>query len=141
MIEVSINKDIQAFEPKLIGPFTTRQLICVIISAVLAILGYNTLGTFLPQDLRIVVCFVFAAPSILVGWAKPLGMKFEHFAKVIVLTYLLAPNVRKYKTVNALAYKTPAEITEEKKENERRKKAVESFNNKRNLAPEHKAYL
>lgn len=140
MIEVEVNKDIKEYSPKFIGPFTGRQAICLVVSGILSILAYNTIGRFLPKDLKMYVCFIFATPGILIGWVKIFGMPFEKFAKIYIDTQILSPAVRKYKTENTLFMPTTEEQAKMRKENKQRKKSVKKFNSKSKLKPEHIAY-
>ena len=41
MIEVEINQDIRDYKTKLIGPFTTRQVICLVLGGGTVIGAYN----------------------------------------------------------------------------------------------------
>ena len=70
MIEVRVTSELSGYEPKIIGPFTGRQLVCV------AFIGW------------------------LFGWYEPYGMKTEKFLKSIFITRILAPSIRRYKTEN-----------------------------------------
>lgn len=136
MFEIQIPKDIRTYDAKLIGPFTTRQTICVGIGSLLAIIAYNTIGQFVSQDLRIFICLVVVLPALLAGWVKPYGMPFEKYALVILTTHILAPKYRKYKTINAFEMKTPEE---KEAELERRKeiiKANEKYRRSKKKDPE-----
>lgn len=140
MVEIEVNKDIKEFSPKLVGPFTTRQTVCLIVSGILSIIAYNTVGKLVSGDLRMYLCFIAATPGILVGWVKVYGMTFENFAKLYITTQVLSPAVRKYKTENTLFVPSIEEINKVKKEDIKRKKIVDKFNKKRKLKPEHRAY-
>lgn len=140
MVEVEINKDIKEYSPKLIGPFTTRQAICFTVSGIMSLITYNAIGESIPSDLKMYICFTTAAPGILIGWVKVFGMTFEKFIKLYLFTQVLPPAIRKYKTINTLYTLSPEEKSKEQKEALRRKKAVEKFNRKSKLKPEHKSY-
>lgn len=141
MVEVEINKDIKQYEAKLIAGLTTRQAICLTVSGILSIGAYNTIGKYLPRDLRLYICLAFASPGLLMGWVKVYGMRFEQFLKIYLSTQILSPAIRKYKSENVFDVKTPVSIATKKKENKRRKKSVEKFNKKNKHNPEYKAYL
>lgn len=103
MIERPIPRDIQSYEPKLIGPFTTRQVICGIPGFGLAIGAYFLLRGAI-GDAALLVSLLIAAPFMLCGWYKPYGIPFDKYAKTVFVSMLLAPNKRKYKTENRYAF-------------------------------------
>ncbi len=117
MIELEVPKDIRRYEAKLFGPFTTRQLICFIIAAVVAFLMYGILGKFIPQDICFFVIIVIDLPALLCGWVKPYGMPFEQFAQTAFTTTFVSPAARKYVTENRFSDK----IKEDKIEKNTRK--------------------
>jgi len=127
MIEREIPKDIRKYESKFVGPFTLRQTICVVIAAVCSLLTYNTVGKLFIQDVRAFLCFVSAVPGVAFGWIKPYGMSLENFLQVVIITMFLAPTKRVYKTINLHDIKTSAENNAEKKEKQRREKAVANY--------------
>ena len=99
-IEIHINKDVGSFEPKLIGPLTSRQTVCVAIGAPFAWLLYKVASPILTPD---VATYLLAIPAIFVfafGWLKPYGMRLEKFIQSVFINMFLAPVNRKYKTVN-----------------------------------------
>ena len=99
MIEIEIPKDVRDYETKLLGPFTTRQLICAVCMAVLCILTYKGASSILGEEssLKIFFPIVVAIPFGLIGWVKPYGMKFEKFAKSVFVSMFLSPAKRVYK--------------------------------------------
>lgn len=100
MIEIEINKDISKHEAKLIGSFTTRQTICMVI-AVLVFIGIRKIvPTMFPDDIRNFLCLIVITPILAVGWIKPYGLHFEKFVATVFVTNVLAPKIRKYKTKN-----------------------------------------
>lgn len=100
MIEVEIPKDIEEYEPKLIGPFTKRMLLCVIAIAATSFFGYKLIGMFLDNGLRILIPLIFDIPWALIALYKPYGMKFEQYFVSQLYTTILPPKHRKYKTEN-----------------------------------------
>jgi hypothetical protein len=106
MIEIEIPKDIRKYDAKLIGPFTTRQVLCFIPGCALGACTF-LIPTFLPQDIRLILTGIVFLPFLLVGWVKPYGMKFELFAKQIIFSTFLSPQERKYITKNQFSDKTP----------------------------------
>ena len=102
MIEIEIPKDIRAYEAKLIGPLTTRQLFCIIGLGVSCFLTYKASVNLLGEDSSLIWFFpmVIAIPFALIGWVKPYGLTFEKFAKSVFKTMFLAPTKRIYKIKN-----------------------------------------
>ncbi len=97
-MEIQINKDVGSYEPKLIGPFTIRQSICLVIGAPISIGIYKYGAQFLPAD---AVSFLTFFPAVLVwlfGWTKPYGMPPERFLKSILVNMVLAPGNRIHQT-------------------------------------------
>ncbi len=101
MIEVEMSSDIRKFEPKFVGPFTKRQIICMILSLSTFIPAF-ILMKYITEDVtnRALVGMAFAAPIILCGWFKMDGCPLEVFAARMIYKYLLTPQVRKYKRKN-----------------------------------------
>lgn len=97
MIERNIPKDITKYEAKLIGPFTTRQVVCYIPGIIIAI-GVNLVLYKVIGDLSLLVSIILATPFFLCGSWKPYGIPLEKFAKKIIVGALIAPSKRKYKT-------------------------------------------
>ena len=65
MIEVEINQDIRDYKTKLIGPFTTRQVICLVLGGGTVIGAYNLLQPFMTSDTTMIACMILAIPFIL----------------------------------------------------------------------------
>ena len=99
MLEAQIPKDIRKYDAKLVGPFTTRQLICFVGGSLVSYGCYKLLGSNL-GDTTLTICSIAAAPFILFGWVKPYGMVFEKFFKTAFVSTVLAPKNRKYKIKN-----------------------------------------
>ena len=93
MLQTTIPKDIRKYEAKLVGPFSTRQTILFVIACVIA---YITQGLFK----NTIACFIAASPAIAFGWVKVYGQSLEQFIKSAFISNFVAPNKRKYKTVN-----------------------------------------
>ena len=93
MIELEVPKDIRRYEAKFFGPFTTRQMICFVIAAIISIALFITLKDVMAQDVAIFLIIVIDLPFLLCGWVKPYGMPFEKFAQTAVTTTLISPPV------------------------------------------------
>ena len=102
MIEIEVNQDIREYKTKLIGPFTTRQVICLILGGTTVIGAYNLLQPYLTSDTTTFVCMILAVPFILMsGIFEPHGMKMEDFLKASFVSLVLSPTVRKYELENS----------------------------------------
>lgn len=123
MIEIEIPKDVKEYEPKLIGNFTSRQVIALACVALISGLGYKIIGNFTESGLRVLIPLVLDIPFALFGWYKPYGMKFEKYAKVYIYTNILPPKHRKYKIENIY------DEFDKQIEAEEKKASVEAKNN------------
>lgn len=101
MLEIRVTKEIRDFEPKVIGPFTFRQLICLGIGSPIVYFILKYFSPIVTVDIAAFFCFPVAALAYLIGWYEPYGMKTEKFIRSIFVNRILAPSHRKYKTVNA----------------------------------------
>lgn len=100
MINAEIPKNIEEFEPKIAGPFTWRQLVCVALMIVpVGGLAYILNIYFIPK-LTIPVCAFVALPFLLCGWWKPfdLGLPFEKFIINYMQQKFVLPAYRKYES-------------------------------------------
>ena len=79
MIETKMPKDIRAYKTKLIGPFTGRQAICVVIAGIVFIIFYACIAQpfHLPQEYIFYVGLPLVIPILAFGWYEPNGMKLE----------------------------------------------------------------
>ena len=82
MIEIETSKDIKQHEPKIVGPFSARQLTCVSIAGVL---GFMLLR-YLPFDLlaNAIISIVVISPIVACGWYKVLGIPLNKFIMKII---------------------------------------------------------
>lgn len=113
MIEIKIPKEVTKYEAKLIGPFTSRQCVALVIFVPLAVLTYNFARAYLGASVAPYLCCIVAAPGALFGWVKPYGMKFEEFASSVVINGFIAPMKRKHISENyySLISKTAKNLT------------------------------
>lgn len=114
MGDIEIPRDIRQYESKLIGPFTTRQTIFIVIAAGVSILLFNLLRGHASQDLLFGVCFFAASPAVLFGFYKPYGMTMERFIMTAFTSNILAPKNRLYKSENMLLISPIGEDADEK---------------------------
>lgn len=101
MIEIEINEDVRKYKTKLIGPFTTRQVICLILGSITIVGIAQYLKPILTSDLTTFICMVVAVPFMAVGWIEPYGMKMEDFARTAFISLALAPSIRKFEHTNS----------------------------------------
>lgn len=119
MIEIEVNQDIREYKTKLIGPFTTRQVICLILGGTTVIGAYNLLQPYLTSDTTTFVCMILAVPFILMsGIFEPHGMKMEDFLRASFVSLVLSPTVRKYELENSYN----KQLMEERKKKKKKKK-------------------
>lgn len=116
MIEIPMTDDIRKYQPKILGPFTLRQLVCAILSGVVAIPVF-ALTKNMTIDNRILVVAFSALPVLACGWIKMDGLPLEKLLFRLIYFYMLAPKKRKYKTVNTYksVYQKPHKVDQTKK--------------------------
>lgn len=96
MIEVEIPSDIKEYEPKIIGPFTKRFVICLVAIVATSLMGYTIMDKFTDSGLRVVIPLIFDIPWALIAAYKPYGMKFEKYFVSQLYTTIIPPKHRKY---------------------------------------------
>lgn len=118
MIEINIPRDIREYDSKLVGPFTTRQTVCLVVGGIAAFVTYKLLGNtaFIGSDVRLFVSGLIALPALLLGWLKPYGMKLEDFLKSVLVSNFFSPKKRLYKTENDCFEKRKPMTEKEKKQ-------------------------
>ena len=106
-VERKINKDIANYKTKLIGPFTLRQIVCLIPAIGIAALSLWGLKDVIPSiEARIYLMIPLIMPFILFGWVKVYKQPLEKFLKAALISMFLSPAKRKYKTVRDCGEKT-----------------------------------
>lgn len=103
MIEIEIPKDLRDYEPKQLGPFTTRQAIGVGLATVTMLIGFFTLKNIFDNGLNVIIPMGLASIFILFGYWKPYGMPFEKYVISQIVTVIIPPKKRKYKIDNLYA--------------------------------------
>ncbi|CUO99027.1 PrgI family protein [Anaerostipes hadrus] len=127
MIEIEINQDIRDYKTKLIGPFTTRQVICIILGGVTVVGAYNLLQPYLTSDTATFICMILASPFVLMsGIFEPHGMKMEDFLRASFVSLVLSPTVRKYELENSYN-KQLMEERKKKKKKKRKKSKIKAY--------------
>ena len=111
----------------MIGPFTTRQVICLILGGTTVIGAYNLLQPYLTSDTTTFVCMILAVPFILMsGIFEPHGMKMEDFLRASFVSLVLSPTVRKYELENSYN-KQLMEERKKKKKKKRKKSKIKAY--------------
>lgn len=104
MIEVDMTQDIREYEPKLFGLVTSRQILLLAAGCCYSI----PLAVFLPLGdditVRFMVGMLCMIPVILLGWVEVYGMRLEQFLWQALLSLVLTPHNRIYKTDYAYEY-------------------------------------
>lgn len=100
MINVKICKDVKSAETKLIFNLTGRQLICVILAAVVSISAFLLLKPFLGIEPLFVVITFLCVPFVGIGFFKIYGLPLEKFLYIIWFDNFKSDANLKYKTEN-----------------------------------------
>ncbi len=98
MIEVPMNDDIRKYQPKILGPFNIRQLLCMILAIVVAIPLWGLVDMEIENKVLVICAALF--PIIACGWIKMDGLPFEKLAIRIIYFHFLTPKKRKYISIN-----------------------------------------
>lgn len=136
MIETKVPKDIRSYKTKIIGPFSTRQLLCLVGAILVDGLAYillSTLGIQLSMNL-IIYGVIFLDLPILAFIIEPQGMPMEKYIQKVLLTGFLKPSKRKAET---LLFEDQKRTPLTKKEKKERMKKISSVGRKH---PELKAF-
>lgn len=123
MIEVQVPKDISGYETPFLGPFTARQLVCVVITGIVEyiyylIIKYLGISIMATDDGSMVICIgiIIAVPILYFAAAKPYGMNPEIYIYHYLIPSLIAPKDRPYAT--KLTYDSILEEIDKKEEEE-----------------------
>lgn len=134
MIETKVPMDVRSYKAKLIGPFTTRQLICVTIAVALDAFLFLTVINPLNIPVRLAVfILVFLDVPIVAFIAEPMGLPMEKYIKKVLIRSLIAPTKRKAKTSITAIHSAKYTAKEVKASKRKMKKLLKTH-------PEYKAY-
>lgn len=106
MIEVPIPKDVLKVKTTLVGPFTTRQIVCGAIAVGMDYIAYSIISALkikIPLDTLVALLTIFAVPALSFAIVSPYGMPLEKYLKNAFIISSLAPKVRPYKIDNFYA--------------------------------------
>ncbi len=95
MLEIEMPKDIKNYEPKILGPLTLRQLVCLGIAS-----SYGIPFILLTHGdivVRIMIGLMLMIPVLLCGWLKIYNEPFEKFLIIIIINKFIKPSKRVYK--------------------------------------------
>lgn len=97
MIEVKVPKDILKYKTRLVGPFTSRQILFLGIALAFDVLfyklAYQPLG--MPVEFLFYVILFLDIPIMAFGYCTPMDLPLEKYLKILVQTKFLAPSRRK----------------------------------------------
>lgn len=100
MIEIKIPKEVTKYEAKLVGPFTARQCVALLIFVPLIAFCYINLSKVVNSTVALYVCVPIGGVGAVFGWIKPYGLTVEKYLKSMFINSFIAPSVRLYKTEN-----------------------------------------
>lgn len=115
MFEVEIPRDVTKFKTTLIGPFTTRQVVCGSICVAVEYIAFSLLHALhisMSLDSLIGIGLFLAVPIMAFAVLQPFGMPLEIFLKNALLLGYFAPKQRPYQIENVFA----GELSEEKED-------------------------
>lgn len=134
MIETKVPMDVRKYKAKLIGPFTSRQLICLTICIAVDLFFYLLLAgpAHIPIKVTVFILVMIDCP-ILAFTLEPLGMPMEKYLKNVLLRMFLAPIKRRAKS--------PVPVPEKKEYSSKETKASKKKMKKlKKSNPEYRAY-
>ena len=135
MIESKVPKDIERYETKTIGPFTTRQAIAFVL---MGVLDFIIIKLFLLDSGMDVTSWVYILvpldlPIAVFGFIKIHGVPVEKYLSDYFTYSIVAPSKRKEKVV---IYNSISQTTNSKKKKKKKDKKKTNYNN-----PNFKPYL
>ena len=81
-MEIKIPKEIRSFTEAVVGSFTLRQLISIIITVAISTAIF-IIGKELNDTLKAIMVMIIVSPIMLVGFYEYNGMRTEQFIKLI----------------------------------------------------------
>lgn len=101
MITIKMPEEITKYEAKLVGPFTSRQCIVLLIFLPMGIGLFNLVNYFTGSSTTAsYACIPIGGIAYLFGWLKPYGHPFEKFLKSVFVSAFIAPSKRIYRSQN-----------------------------------------
>ena len=96
MIQIDLPNDITDYAPRVIGPFTMRQIVCTVIGGAYAV----PIAMALPFDdylIKAIAGAVLITPALACGWIDVYGMPLERFAWQVIKFMFVNSPVRVYR--------------------------------------------
>ena len=125
MIAVRIPEEIRKYKEKLVFGLTARQLVCTIIAGGICIPLYWKGRGVIPEDILGWAIILIALPLLSIGYIRFNGVTMEKMAKIILLTQVLYPIKRKYKSENAFRMWQDMADAEDRPKSQRDRKKLE----------------
>ncbi len=125
-LSITIHKDIREFKPKLIGQFTSRQVVCFAVIAVIFFL-WKTLLTkvFGLEHISYIPAIIPALIPAAFGWGDMLlGMPVETYFGLVFTNKFVAMKHRKYKIHNYISIEYDKLLKEKMEEEEKEKEKI-----------------
>ena len=102
-LEVKIPKEITEYKEKIMFGLSIRQLISIIVAAIVCIVTFIITKRFIGSDLAGYLVLVEAAPIVGVGFVRINGFTFERYIS-IVINHAFGRSIRVYKTELSVDY-------------------------------------
>ncbi len=96
MIEVKVPKEIRTYKEKILGGFSLRQLLSLIVTGSIVIPVYIYLKEYLGDDMTGYIIMIIAIPMLLVGFYEKDGLTFEKYIGYFLRFNFLEDQKRKY---------------------------------------------
>lgn len=96
MIEIKIPKDVRKYKEKVVGGFTLRELITLIVTALIDISIYIFLKDKIGKQFSSYLVMFISIPFLLLGFKEKDGLKFEKYVIYFLKFHFLTPQKRKY---------------------------------------------
>lgn len=129
MVETKVPKDVRSYKTKIIGPFSLRQIICIVAAVIFDAILYflsQAIGIELTMEVVIYVVMFLDLP-ILAFMLTPQGMPMEQYLLKVIFANFTKPSKRKVET---LLYEDQKQMPLTKKELQEREKRINSIGRK-----------
>lgn len=127
MVETKVPKDIRVYKTKIIGPFSLRQLICLVLAVLLDGLIYFALSAMeIELDLNTIIYgVIFIDLPILAFMIEIEGLPMEKYLKEILLKQFLLKQKRSAETHISSRKKSVPMTKKERKNYESKQKSIQ----------------
>ena len=96
MIEVKVPKEIRTYKERILGGFSLRQLLSLIVTGSIVIPVYIYLKEYLGDDMTGYIIMIIAIPMLLVGFYEKDGLTLEKYIGYFLRFNFLEDQKRKY---------------------------------------------